>query len=291
MNNLHSACDLQLDQGKAGRETTMAWFSRCGVAGLLLCTAGLAGCWSKAAAPKKEMPEHVAAAAARTAAAPSRQPERVARPTARDPALATYSNPEYGVAFRYPRSFPLQEEAISADREAAHEDAPENRPGVRSQEELESEEPGAVLVASVVVPDDAYPNTSFAGGSLQFAVNRYQTAGTCRQNLISRLGDSNARSGIGTIQGVDFAWADKDEGDGSAEYFERDYAGFTNGTCYEFFLRVGVVATSDADTTRPPDEKKILANLEKIVSSLQFESKGVSALDGPTSAQATRRRR
>jgi hypothetical protein len=97
----------------------MAWFSRCGVAGLLLCTAGLAGCWSKAAVPKKVMPEQVTAAAARTAAAPSRQPERVARPAARELALATYSNPEYGVAFRYPRSFPLQEKAISADREAA----------------------------------------------------------------------------------------------------------------------------------------------------------------------------
>jgi hypothetical protein len=122
---------------------------------------------------------------------------------------------------------------------------------------------------------------------LQLAVNRYLTAGSCRRELISRLGDSNGRSGTATVQGVEFAWADNDEGDASTEFFERDYAGFANGTCYEFFLRIGAGTTDDADGTRPPDEKKILAHLEKVVSSLQFESKSVSLLDATPSGQAS----
>ena len=260
--------------------------------------AGLVGCSSKAAAPRRKAPEP----AVPGSSVPSRQPERPAKPVARETAFSTYSSPEYGVAFRYPRNFALVEQKAPVEREASlevndsveradsQENAPEDSSGARSQAEWESEEPGAVLVATVVVPDDAYPNTTFAGGSLQLAVNRYLTAGTCRRNLISRLGDSNGRSGSATIQGVEFAWADSDEGDASTEFFERDYAGFANGACYELFLRVGVGA-SDADGTRPPDEKKILGHVEKIVSSLQFVPQGVSVLDRSPSGPTSRARR
>jgi hypothetical protein len=239
---------------------------------LVTCGGCLAGCSSNAASPgKKTEPP------AEPAPKPTREPQRLAKPAMRELAFSTYSNPEYAVSFHYPRNFAL-------------EPGPgEERAGIRSQEELQSEQPGGVLVATVVVPDDAYPNTAFSGGSLQFAVNRYLTAGSCRASLLSRLGDSNGRSGAATMQGVEFAWADNNEGDGSTEFFERDYAGFANGTCYEFFLRVGVAA--DTDGERPPDEKKILGHMEKIVSSLQFESQAVSALDGPSSGQAARRRR
>jgi hypothetical protein len=248
---------------------------------LVGCGVGLGGCSSKAAPPAKKVPR-----SAPEATAPGRQAARAAKPAARESALAMYSNPEYGVAFRYPRSFALAE---AGDSERA---APEDGSGVRSQPELETEEAGAVLVATVVVPDDAYPNTTFAGGSVQFAVNRYLTAGSCRQSLLSRLGDSNGRSGTATIQGVEFAWIDSDQGDASSEFFERDYAGFTNGVCYEFFVRVGVEAVvADSDAERPPDEKKILGHLEKIVGSLQFEPKTVSALDGPPSGKAVIRKR
>jgi hypothetical protein len=242
--------------------------------------AGLAGCSSKAALPTKK---GIEPSPAQTA--PGRQQERVAKSAARESALSTYSNPEYGVAFRHPRNFALAEAGDS------DEGAAEDSSGARTKEELEHEEPGAKLVATLVVPDDAYPNTTFAGGSVQFAVNRYLAAGSCRQSLLSRLGDSSGRSGSATIQGVEFAWIDNDEGDASTEFFERDYAGFTNGTCYEFFLRVGVAAAGDSqDGTRPPDEKKILGHMEKIVLSLQFESQTVSALDGQPSGPITRRR-
>jgi hypothetical protein len=256
---------------------------------------GLAGCSSKAALPSKSnvpsKPEQ---------AAPAQHPQRPAKPAGRESALATYSNPEYGVAFRYPRNFALLDDDAgdaAVDDNAAEVEGDleagtlQPNSGTRSREELEREEPGAALVATLIVPDDAYPNTSFSGGSVQFAVNRYETAGSCRQSLLSRLGDSNGRSGSATIQGVEFAWADGDAGDGSTEFFERDYAGFSHGACYEFYLRVGVISPDDAGVGRPPDEKKILGHLEKIVASLQFESRVASSLDGPPSAQPLRRKR
>jgi hypothetical protein len=256
---------------------------------LVVTGAGLAGCSSKAALPIKTGPEPRPAQAA-----PARQPERAAKAAARESALSTYSNPEHGVSFRYPRNFALLDSDTADEADAAEVESDleagtlEPNSGIRSQDELQREEPGAWLVATLIVPEDAYPNTAFAGGSMQFAVNRYQTAGSCRANLLARLGDSNGRSGSATAQNVEFAWIDNDEGDASTEFFERDYAGFGNGTCYEFFLRVGVGAADDLNGTRAPDEKKILGHMEKVVSSLQFESQPVSSLDGPPSAQGLR---
>jgi hypothetical protein len=233
----------------------------------------LSGCSSKAASPKSEK------GAQSTSAAPvnlERKP--VAKPAPRESEFSTYTNPEYGVAFRYPRNFALDE------------GAPEDVAGVRSELELQSEQPGAVLVATVAVPDDAYPNTNFAGGSLQFGVNRYLAAEGCRNFLASQMGDSTGPTGATTIQGVAFAWAESDEGDANAEYLERDYAGFSNGTCYEFFLRVGVGPATDEAGVRPADRKKILSHLEKIVASLQIQPKPVSILDENPKAPVDRRK-
>jgi hypothetical protein len=178
--------------------------------------------------------------------------------------------------------------------------------GVRTADELEADDPGSTLLATIVVPEDAYPNTSFAGGSLQFAINRYQTASSCRANLLARSGDAKGPSGTVTGQGIAFAWIDTDSGDGNTEFYERDYAGFANDACYEFFVRLGVapgpsassvqtvsaaqsgasganssITGEESATYRAPNERKLLAHLEKIVTSLQAEPPAVSALDKP----------
>src|SRR5882757_8045162 len=82
----------------------------------------LAGCSSPAASPNRAEPP------ATPVTRPSRSPERAAKPAVRELAFSTYSNPEYGVSFHYPRNFALEEGAA------------EQRAGIRSQEELENEE-------------------------------------------------------------------------------------------------------------------------------------------------------
>ncbi len=273
------------------------------------------GCSSNAASVRQEKARELAAAVRRPTVAGLAKPSGKA-PT-RDSSFALYSDPGFGVSFRYPRNFALLESGdadvdgdgdADSDRAISWEQAKEAGAGVRTAEELSSDDPGAALLATIVVPDDAYPNTSFAGGSVQFAVNRYQTAATCRSNLLARMGDVKAPSGTVTAQGVSFAWVDIDAGDGGTEYFERDYAGYANEACYEFFVRVGVksgaatagqtlqnvstavgtasdsassVTSEESAGSRRPDERKIIAHLEKIVASLQVESVSASVLDKP----------
>jgi hypothetical protein len=268
------------------------------------------GCSGKAASIRQDKARALAASAPRsTVATVAKTVEHVAKPAPRDPIYAKYSDPDYGVSFRYPRNFALLDSAdddADSDRMLSWQQAKEAGAGVRTADELEADDPGATLLATIVVPEDAYPNTSFAGGSLQFAINRYQTASSCRANLLARSGDAKGLSGTVTGQGIAFAWVDTDSGDGNTEFYERDYAGFANDSCYEFFVRVGVApgpsvssvqtvsaAQSGANGTNPsvtgeesatyraPNERKLLAHLEKIVTSLQAEPLAASVLDKP----------
>ncbi len=273
-----------------------------------LVAAGIAviGCSGKAASVRQEKARALAAAAPRpTVASIAKAPQHFAKPAPRDYAFASYSDPQNGVSIRYPRNFALlqfDDDDSESDRIISWQQAKEAGAGVRTADELNEVEPGATLLATIVVPEDAYPNTSFAGGSIQFAVNRYQTSASCRANLLARPGDAKAPSGDVKAQGVSFAWIDIDSGDGNTEFYERDYAGFANDACYEFFVRVGVASTEsqgtpenvstatgaaspvnaeNSTTYRAPNQRKIVAQLEKIIASVQVEPKEVSALDRP----------
>lgn len=206
----------------------------------------------------------------------------VAKPAVRESAFSTYASTEYGASFRYPRNYPLDEGPL--------DEVTEDTPGLRNQAELEGEQPGAVLVATIAVPEDSFPNTTFAGGSVQLAVNRYLLEGGCQDYPVTRTGDAKSASGTIRVDGVLFMWADSDQGEASTEYFERDYAGFANDTCYEFFVRVGVEPSSDSDQVKPINQKKILGQLEKIVASAQLQPKAVSMLDKPPTKRTQRTR-
>jgi hypothetical protein len=267
------------------------------------------GCSSKAASIRQENARALAASVPRkTVASGAKAPEHFARPAPRDAAFAKYSDSEHGASFRFPRSFALLESGdddADSDRVLTWQQAKESGAGVRTAEELSSDDAGATLMATIVIPDDAYPNTSFAGGSIQFAVNRYQTLASCRASLLARQGDAKAPSGAVTAQGgATFAWIDIDAGDGTTEFHERDYATFANDACFEFFVRVGVgqaadrtpnaamisTATPDGSSSvtseesmhyGPVDERKVFAQLDKIVASFQAQPTLVSSLDKP----------
>jgi hypothetical protein len=279
----------------------------------LLFSLTVIGCSGKASVRQEKARALAGSTPRPTVAGLARASEHLAKAAPRDSAIAKYYDPDYGVTLRYPRNLVLLESAgdnpdrdADSDRIISWEQAKQAGAGVRTAEELGADDAGAALLATIVVPDDAYPNTAFAGGSVQFAVNRYQTAGTCRSNLLGRMGDDKGPSGTVAAQGVSFAWIDIETGDGSTEFYERDYAGFTNDACYEFFVRVGVKSTAaggqtlqnvsaagDAEDSgssvtseesagsRRLDERKILAHLEKIVASLQVESASASVLDKP----------
>jgi hypothetical protein len=178
-------------------------------------------------------------------------------------ALSVYNNPGYGLTLRYPRNYLLDEELD-----------PDDSPALKTQQDWQSQQPGAILVATLRIPDDAYPNTTFAAGHLQFVVNPSATAAECRSFVRPPGSDGPGATDVTTLQGVPFYWRDR----GSVSYESvsaaRDYAGFSAGACYEFVLEVSSSSAPGSDPViAPADLAKLLRTLEKIVSSLQLHAR------------------
>src|SRR6266581_3407684 len=121
--------------------------------------------------------------------------------------------------------------------------------------------------------DDAYPNTTFASGHLQFAVNSSVTEETCRSFVESAKSGWPVAGGTTFLSGIAMQWSERDSVSTGNAYINRDYAGFSNGTCYEFFLEVASTAAlnSDGPSSRA-DIVKVRRPLEKTVSSLELRA-------------------
>ena len=173
--------------------------------------------------------------------------------------LSVYQNTGQGVGLLFPRNYALEEGNIL-----------EHSYFLRRQEELDVEKPGATLVATILIPEDAYPNTAFEHGSLQLITEDAWTRKACRQTEALGEGESRRLKGM-TVEGISFEGQENQSITGGALVAERDYTGFQNGTCYEFLLVVALQgASEDID---PADTAKIMKQLEKIASSLAISPK------------------
>jgi hypothetical protein len=208
------------------------------------------GCFSSAASSPKNPPQ---VPPAKATLPDSSRPS--IRPTPGDTSLAAHTESESHALIHFPRNYAL----LEGDPEDSSTD-------LRTQQTLAEEQPGAILLATMIVPEDAYPNTTFVDGSVQFALNRSLTPDACRDLPIARGGDV----GTVTIQNAVFTWEQDASAAPDSDLVERDYAGFANNACYEFFLRVRTADVADEeDPTILADPSKILRHLEKIALSLQ----------------------
>lgn len=230
--------------------------SNCSATFLLLASAiAFSGCRSSQASPSAASLARPSAArsSASSFAHPSKHPPR-------DSEFSVYHNPDYGISFRYPRNYPLLEGLEAEDSLLFHH-----------QQDLSAAQPGINLVAAVVIPGDAYPNTTFLEGHLQFAVNPGVSEPACRSFTQNSIGDVTL--GKTLVEGIPFYWRQYDPPEPGTAYTQRDYAGFFNGNCYEFFLEVATTANDTNDgPSSPADVAKALRPLEKSVSSFHLHS-------------------
>lgn len=233
---------------------------------LFLAACALAGCPGN---PANFSPAQTASAATLAnsssgapAAPPRPEPRPLPKRLPRDSEFAVYHNPDYGISFRYPRNFDLLEQSEASDSDT---DA------IAAQQELAEQQPGALLVAIVSIPSDAYPNTTFVRGTLQFAVNAQVPAETCYSFAAPPESDWYGTSGSVRLQGVTFYWQEESSTDSGIAHEYRDYSAFSSGDCYEFQIEVAAAENYDAASeTKPADIAKIMRALDKIVLSIQL---------------------
>jgi hypothetical protein len=199
---------------------------------------------------------HAHSGSAQPAVATAQPP--AAKHPPRESAFSTYHNPAYGISFRYPRTYLLDESSDS-----------ENSAIAEAQQQLATDQPGATLVALVSIPPDAYPNTSFASGTLQFVVNPQLSPADCHSPAAPTV--DALTFGSTSVQSLTLAWVQTSSTALGTAYLNRDYAGYANNTCYQFLLQVATSSNPDADPQlKPADAPKFLHQLAKIISTLQF---------------------
>ena len=197
-----------------------------------------------------------------------RNPRSLRKGTPHEAFLSLYNNPDEGISFRYPRNYSLEEG-----------DVEERSYFLKRQEDLDIEQPGAALVATVMIPEDGYPNTTFEHGSLQVVINAGATEESCQDtSLLSSQATPGKRI---TVQGIVFSGSEQSSEMAGTAILERAYAGYSRGSCYEFLLTVDADAVADPDGFRKPaDIAKIMKQLERIVSSTQvFEKSATPAAE------------
>lgn len=211
---------------------------------LVLTGPWLSGCHSTHAQPT---PLHRSAARAPVPSAP------LAKHPSRDPAFALYNNSAYGVTFRYPRNYLLEEQPDSEERSSL----------------LAEQQPRSMLVSTVTIPPDAYPNTTFRTGTLELLVYPAVSLETC-QSFAAPDTDADT-SGTTAAQSTLFTWRQRGSAAAGSGFLDREYSAFSGGTCYEFLLQVATSGNPDGDSSvKPANESKIVRQLDKIVSSLQL---------------------
>ena len=199
--------------------------------------------------------------------------------TSRQHSFTTYKNADYGISFRYPRSYKVMksEKAIVE---------------LAGLGEMNFVQPGGTTLAAVQLPDRMFPGTNFASAFFTVAVNPKLTAKECEQFAFE-----NAKH-TATADDADHASPTEPTKVkmGAAEYTEVESMGgestkqadakyyhvLQNGACYEFAL--GMATKEGKADLKPVDSNAVFHKLNWMLSTVKITAAGVPAKTEPALA-------
>ena len=177
--------------------------------------------------------------------------------------IVTYSDPNTGVSFRYPRKYEL------ASGENVQPTMEKSGPVP-----MNFIQPGGAAIASVALPSKAYPGTDFSAAFFNVNVNHSLSELECSQFgvLDSRNPDGEALNPeqveVGSAQ---FSKTTDFTGDGTqqteAQYFHR----YENGACYEFVLGLDTAGFGTDSKIEAVNRDEVFAKLQKILASVKIQ--------------------
>ena len=184
------------------------------------------------------------------------EPKKIAKK--KPSAVVGYSDPTYGVSFRYPRKYTLRS-GDNIDLAAVP---------------MDFVQPGGVPAVSVELPKGVYPDTDLASAFFRVHVNKSLTETECGQFALPLpLGSDKAplepsKVGMGTLE------MQETENISSEETKQMDtkyYHLFQNGSCYEFALGLSTESRVKDDATTTVDREKVFQRLETILATVKIK--------------------
>ncbi len=207
-------------------------------------------------------------------------PKAVKKAT-RQSAFTTYKNADYGVTFRYPKTYGLMKDD-KADLEWA---------GL-GPVEMNFVQPGGTTVAAVQLPKGMYPGTDLASAFFSIAVNPKLTAKECEQfafedakptaNVSEKDAASPTEPTKVKLGAAEYTEVESTGGESMKQADAKYYHVFQNGACYEFAL--GLETSNDKADAKPVDSNAVFGKLNWMLSTVKITSAGVPAEAAPALA-------
>jgi hypothetical protein len=193
---------------------------------------------------------------------------------------STYTNPAYGISFRYPKYDSLKD----GDKANLQWDG-------LGPVEMNFVQPGGTTVSAVELPHTLYAGTDFATAFFNVNVNSKMTAEQCQQFAFPDAGVSENDSAASSKVKVGATEFNQMEGIGGKDTRQADakyYHVFENGMCYEFVLGLETAADDTADNTmldlRPVNRNEVFRRLNWILSTVKIEPAILPAKTTPEEA-------
>ncbi|MBZ5600297.1 MAG: hypothetical protein LAN83_18480 [Acidobacteriia bacterium] len=272
------------EKKSSGKRTSAALAGASLAAAMLtafLLTSGCSKGSSKPAATSNPAPQATPVAAAPAPPTPpATQPPEVKKPghkSSRQHKLSAYTNPAYGVSFRYPKYYNLKE----GDKANLQWDG-------LGPVEMNFVQPGGSTLTAVELPPSMYVGTDFTSAFFNVSVNPKLTADQCGEFAWPETGspDENLlipeKTKVGTIEleGIEASAATQTQ-QADAKYYHI----FQNGMCYEFALGVETTASDDAaDGIKSVDRDQVFRKLNWILSTVKIQPVDVPEVANATSA-------
>jgi hypothetical protein len=195
------------------------------------------------------------------------QPPAKKKSRQRKLSASTYSNPAYGVSFRYPKYGTLKE----GDKANLELDG-------LGPVEMNFVQPGGTTISAVELPRKLYAGTDFNAAFFNVSVNPKMTAEECEQFAFPETSNpgtglvatSKTRVGATEFHAVE-GFAGEENNQADLKYYHV----FQNGSCYEFALGLETAVASTTDevkpVSKPVDPNEVFRKLNWILSTVKIQ--------------------
>jgi hypothetical protein len=180
---------------------------------------------------------------------------------------STYTNPTYGVSFRYPKYDNLKQ----------GDEANLELDGL-GPVEMNFVEPGGTTISAIELPRKLYAGTNFNAAFFNVSVNSKMTSEECGQFAFPETSNretdpvaiSKTKIGPTEFKAVE-AFADTETNQADVKFYHV----FQNGSCYEFTLGLETAAGADSDdpkpAAKPVDSNEVFRQLNWMLSTVKIE--------------------
>jgi hypothetical protein len=176
--------------------------------------------------------------------------------------MATYTEPSYGVSFRYPKSYILKTD--DEQKLDLSELGPVQTDFIQA---------GGVTVAALEMPRSSYPGTDFTTAFFSVSVNSALSKDQCQLFAFPKSEHTENEPMVPAkvkLGGTDFTMVE-DFGDSAKKQPRMKYFHhFENGNCYEFSMGLGTVDDNVAGL-KPVNRSLVFGKLEQILASVKVQ--------------------